>query len=179
MKHAKVFFALVFVSTSLPLVGFAQSEAAIIKLKLLEINNLVGLWETEAKLLGTEETGTTEIFWTLDSTYLQWNALVRVPSKNSVRSYTAFITYSVSTQNYVTTSFFSGSDFKVFHHKGWYNASEKKFYREAVNHFPNRGDELVRNTLDLSNPGRFTFLSWQSRDGAEKLAYEGEYTRLR
>lgn len=46
--------------------------------------------------------------WTLDNTYLQWNTVMRIPSKESVKFYTAFITYSIKSQQFVTTSFFSG-----------------------------------------------------------------------
>lgn len=165
--------------TSVLYEGHAQADSFIIKEKLRELGTIVGIWETKGNLLGIEEVGTTEIFWTLDSTYLQWIAIMRIPSQESIRSYTAFITYSPISKQYVTTSFFSGTDFRMVHHKGWFDHSSKKFYREAINSFPGRGDEWVRNIIDLSEEDRFTYLSYQTRDSLEKLAFKAVYIRLR
>ncbi len=147
----------------------AQTMHNDIKSKLKVLSPLSGNWVVNTEMISrdgklTKETGSYEITWALDSTYLRWTAMLRNSTGGLPRQFICWLTYDTEKSKYRLTYIYSRVSLMVVEF-GDYDGEKKILSTTTTLNLP-QGDEYLRTELRQQDQNHFHFKSW-SRFGDE------------
>lgn|GEM_PF-6147139 len=164
-----------------------QTNHALTREKIKLLQPFAGNWSAEVKLHARDgrtfyESGTYQVSWILDSTYLQWHAYLNSKSNSKrIRNFMILMTYNPDSANYENLYIYRGSPMKVFE-KGNFDPANMQYITTAFIPLEDGvHDEHVRTITKISgdhNHISYVHYSRYSNESAEILDFEAELKRM-
>lgn len=150
----------------------SQSNHEVIKSNLRNLAVFVGQWNVTTENIShsgvrSEETGTYEITWALDSTYITRTASLTNTTSNRTRQFVSWLTFDTSVDKFKMVFFYDKRSNQIIEY-GTYDQQAMTFTTFTSFEIENGITEYIRHVLDLKDPKRIESRAWIRLDDAEE-----------
>lgn len=160
----------------------AQSKHDVIKTNLKRLGTLVGQWEittenTSHAGVTSQEFGTYDLSWTLDSTYIVRTGTLTSKTTNRTRKFVSWLTFDTEQEKFKWVYFYNRRSNQIIEY-GSYDESLKSFTTFTSFEIENGVTEYIRHVLHLDVPGKVTSRAWiRLDDNPEANTFTAIWTR--
>ncbi len=151
---------------------YGQSDHETIKTNLKKLGALVGQWNVTTENIShsgvrSEETGTYDISWTLDSTYIVRKGILTNKKSKRSRQFVSWLTFDPSVNKFKWVFFYDKRANQIIEY-GTYDENNQTFTTYTSFEIDNGVTEYIRHVLDFTDPNKILSRAWIRLDEGEE-----------